>query len=274
MRCLTLAERWLELGGRAECWGNVDLRFAQRRADALGVPIVDKSPGKASVLLVDVYDEAARLSLAGAGAATQRVLVDDLGHYVPTGYDAVWNPNAYGHADLYRAFGGEIIAGADCVPIRRGLPRWLGNGAGAVSFGGGELPAPLRAAISQLPAVLEMPHGWGVGESAPPGWSRANEDDTWSDLHHAAWVITAAGSTLWEAAAVGIPVVVVVFADNQALVGTWAIAKGVPVIDVRDRADSSRIAADMARKVSEAQALPRLESGADVVARRLWQLLA
>lgn len=274
MRCLNLAERWLELGGRAECWGHVDLQFARRRADSLSVPIVDQAPEESSVLLVDVYDEAERLSLAGASPASRRVLVDDLGGYVPGGYHAVWNPNAYGRADLYRPFGGEVIAGDDCVPIRRGLPRWLRNGSGAVSFGGGELPAPLRDALSQLPVVLEMPQGWSVGGYSPPGWRRANQDDTWSDLHRAAWMITAAGSTVWEAAAVGIPVVVVVFADNQALVGKWAIEKGVPVIDVRNRTDSSRITADLARKVTEAQVLPRLQSGADVVAHRLLQLLA
>jgi spore coat polysaccharide biosynthesis predicted glycosyltransferase SpsG len=274
MRCLTLTEQWLELGGRAECWGKVDLRFARRRADALGVPIVARPTEEGSVLLVDVYDESERLSLAGANLAKRCVLVDDLGSDVPIGYDAVWNPNAYGRADLYRAFGGEVIAGVDCVPIRRGLPRWVPKGAGAVSCGGGEVPPPLRAALSQLPVALEMPHGWSVGAFTPPGWRLADQDDTWSDLQHAAWLITAAGSTVWEAAAVGIPVAVVVCTENQALVGEWAIKKGAPVIDVRNRTDTSDIVTELVRKVSEVRPLPRLKSGAGEVARRLLQLQA
>ena len=273
MRCLTLAESWLELGGHAQCWGNVDLRFVRRRAEALGIELVGRRPDEDSLLLVDVYDEAERHSLAGESPGTRSVLVDDLGGYVPAGYRAVWNPNAYGRPDLYPAFGGEVIAGVDGVPIRRGLPRWLGDGAGAVSFGGGDIPAPLVAALSQLPVRLEMPKGWGVGALVPPGWRRANEDDMWADLHQAAYLITAAGSTLWEAAAVGIPVVVVVFAENQALVGKWASEMGVPVIDVRNRTDSSQIAVDLARQVRGARALPNLQSGADTVARRLLQLL-
>jgi hypothetical protein len=274
MRCLTLAESWLELGGRARCWGNVDLGFVRRRAEALGVPIVEERPDDASLLLVDVYDEAERLSLADTGAGICPVLVDDLGGAVPTGYRAVWNPNAYGRADLYPSFAGEVIAGKDAVPIRRGLPPWLGNGPGAVSFGGSDLPPTLRGALSQLPVSLGMPQGWAVGSFAPPGWRRANEDDMWTDLHRAAWLITAAGATVWEAAAVGIPVVVVIFAENQALIGRWAREMGVPVIDVRDREDSSYIVAELMSQVPRARALPSVQSGADVVARRMLQLLA
>jgi hypothetical protein len=274
MRCLTLAESWVDLGGRAECWGNIDLGFVRRRAEALGVAIVDERSNERSLLLVDVYDEAERRSLGGVRAGTCCVLVDDLGGSVPAGYRAVWNPNAYGRADLYPSFGGEVIAGTDAVPIRRGLPRWQGGGPGAVSFGGGDLPTPLRAALAQLPLTLEMPHGWAVGAFVPPGWRRANEDDVWADLHKAAYLITAAGSTLWEAAAVGIPVVVVIFAENQALIGKWANEMDVPVIDVRDRTDSSYIVAELARRVPVARTLPRVESGAEVVTRRLVQFIA
>jgi hypothetical protein len=227
-----------------------------------------------SVLLVDLYDRRERLSLAVAGSARRHVLVDDLGIDVPTGYDAVWNPNAYGNPDFYRAFGGEVIAGIDYVPIRLGLPRWVPEAAGAISCGGGEIPAALRIALSQLPVVLEMPQGLSVGAFAPPGWRQADQDDVWSDLRHAAWLITAAGSTVWEAAAVGIPVAVVVFAAHQALVGEWAVKQGVPVIDVRNRTDSSKIAAELARKVKEVRPLPPLKSGAQAVAQRLLRLLA
>jgi UDP-2,4-diacetamido-2,4,6-trideoxy-beta-L-altropyranose hydrolase len=273
MRSLTLAEHWIEFGGRAECWGKVDLPFAQRRADALGVPIVARQPEEGSVLLVDIYNETERLSLALAGPAGRRVLVDDLGSDVPAGYDAVWNPNAYGRADFYRGFAGEVIAGIDCVPIRRGLPRWVPGGAGAISCGGGGATSALRAALSQLPVLLKMPQGLSVGACTPPGWRGANQNDTWSELRHATWLITAAGSTVWEAAAVGIPVAVVVFAEHQALVGEWASKAGVPVIDVRNRTDSSDIAAELAAKVKEVRPLPPLKSGAEGVARRLLRLL-
>jgi hypothetical protein len=66
----------------------------------------------------------------------------------------------------------------------------------------------------------------------------------------------------------------VVFADHQALVGKWAIETGVQTIDVRNRSDSSGIAAELAGSVKEARALPRLESGVDLVASQLLNLLA
>jgi UDP-2,4-diacetamido-2,4,6-trideoxy-beta-L-altropyranose hydrolase len=274
MRCLNVAERWIEAGGRAECWGGVDLQFVRRRAESLGVPIVAHPSTSGSVLLVDVYGEDERRSLATSRAAGRRVLVDDLAESVPRSYDAVWNPNAYGDANLYSGFSGEVIAGEDCVPIRCHLPRWVGDGPGAVSFGAGQMPAALRSAVSQLHTAFGVDNGWGVGESLPPGWRRANEDDSWSDLHHAAWLITAAGSTLWEAAAVGIPVVVVVFADNQALAAEWAAQHGAPVLDLRDRTDAAKTAADIAAAVRRARPLPFLRSGAATVARCLLRLSA
>jgi UDP-2,4-diacetamido-2,4,6-trideoxy-beta-L-altropyranose hydrolase len=274
MRCLSVAERWIEAGGRAVCWGDVELQFVRRRAESLGVPIVAHPGMPGSVLLVDVYGEDERRSLATSSAAARRVLVDDLGESVPRSYHAVWNPNAYGDANLYPGFSGEVIAGEDCVPIRCQLPRWIGDGPGAVSFGGGQIPTPLRSALSQFHSALGVNDGWGVGESLPPGWQRVNEDDSWSDLQHAAWLITAAGSTLWEAAAVGIPVVVVVFADNQALAGSWAAQHGAPVLDVRDCTDPAEIAADIATAVRGARPLPFLRSGAAAVARSLRQLSA
>lgn len=274
MRCFSLAERWIELGGRAECWGSVTIPFAEQRAESLGVLIVAQPRRVGSILLVDVYDEAERLALSSSQAGSRRVLIDDLGASVPCGYDAVWNPNAYGDSSLYQGFSGEVIAGPDYIPIRRGLPHWVGDGTGAVSFGAGELPMVLRLALSQLPGALGVPAGWSVGECSPPGWCRVNPADHWSDLKHARWLITAGGSTLWEAATVRIPVVVVVFAENQALVGEWAAGNGAPVMDVRGRTDPVAISAELARMVLNARALPPLESGAEAVARRLFQLAA
>ena len=278
MRCLTLAEQWLEMGGRLKWWGNLDIPFARRRADALGIPIAAEAPEEGSLLLVDTYDLRERLRLAIGTGPARRVLVDDLGGDVPAGYDGVWNPNAYGHSGLYPNYAGEIIAGEEFVPIRRGLPRWTPMGgsavSGALSFGGGDLPPHLHAAVSQLPAVLALPHGLSVGSFAPPGWQKADPDDPWSSLRHAAWLITAAGTTLLESAVVGIPVLVVVFADNHALAGEWARQKGSPVVDARNRSDPSELARELASKLSSVRPLPALRPGSDAVARRLWSLMA
>ncbi len=278
MRCLTLAEEWLETGGRVKWSGNLDIPFVRRRATALGIQMASGPPEGGSMLLVDTYDHPERLRLSLAPGPARRVLVDDLGGEVAFGYDAVWNPNAYGTSGLYPRYAGEIITGEDFVPIRRGLPPWTPSArnatSGALSFGGGDLPPHLHAAVSQLPAILGLPHGWTLGAFAPPGWEKADPDDPWSSLRQAAWLITAAGTTLLESAVVGIPVLVVVFADNHALAGEWARQRGAPVVDARNRTDTSELARELATKLGSVRPLPALQPGSGAVVRRLRSLMA
>jgi len=61
MRCLTVAEHWIASGGRAPCWGTVDLKFVRFRAEGLDVPIKSEPPKEeSSLLLVDIYDKSGR----------------------------------------------------------------------------------------------------------------------------------------------------------------------------------------------------------------------
>jgi hypothetical protein len=272
MRCLGVAEQWVANGGKAEFWGRVSLPFVAQRAKNVGIPVVETPSSRGTVLLVDVYDDEERCRLSSSEIALRRVLVDDLFAPVPSAYHAVWNPNPYGDSDLYQGFDGAVIAGLDVVPVRKGLQPWLGDGLGAVSFGGGRLPDALRDAVTRLPGLLGLSTGLGVGEFLPPGWRTVSADNPWSDLRHASWLISAAGSTLWEAAVVGIPIMVVIYADNQELAGAWAARQGVPTMDVRGIDEGQTIAAQMAAGISRVRQLPPLRSGSESVARRLLAL--
>ena len=67
----------------------------------------------------------------------------------------------------------------------------------------------------------------------PPSWERLEAGQLWHGLMRASALITAAGTSLWEAAVARIPVVVVCTADNQVAGFDWARQAGVPVIDAR-----------------------------------------
>ncbi|MEO7774734.1 MAG: hypothetical protein ABIT36_09810 [Steroidobacteraceae bacterium] len=272
MRCLNLAAQWLALGGCAELLGDLRIEFVRRRANELGVAVRGSSSGGA-VLLVDVYDEVRREHMAASHNWQIRVLVDDLGRGPFYSYDAVWNPNAYGEAAMYRAFTGTVLAGEDCVPLRDGLPSWdAAAQGGAVSFGGGAASALLADAIAQLPRLTGEARGWSAVDPVPCGWRRARADSPWTDLQHAKWLVTAAGSMLWEAAAVGIPVLTCVSFEHETLVAQWVRRHGAPVLDLREEEDPAALASALAAGVQRARALPRISAGARNVAARLWSL--
>ena len=152
MRCATLSGTWQARGcGRAAIRGEVTLPFVQVRLEEVGVAMAADLPDSGEgVLVVDTYDIGERVACA-ARAAALRVLVDDLGEAVPSGYDAVWNPNAYGVAELYSSFDGPVLTGPEMVPIRGDLPRWQGTGEGRVGvlLGGGRTPEHVTGALAR-----------------------------------------------------------------------------------------------------------------------------
>lgn len=274
MRCLSAAEAWIASKGRAQCWGTVTLDFVRHRADALGIPIKPGPPGGADILLVDTYDVAEREALASTPLARHRVIVDDMGEVLPTGYDAVWNPNPYGTPAMYPAFHGEVLTGADYVPIRAGLPSWRGGCTGAVSCGGSGVPGELVDVFESVRARLGLKPLLAVGSRVPTGWRPAMATGIWADLRLASWLITTASSTLWEAAAVGIPVVVISLVPNHALAAAWARRHGVPVVDFCAPMTQEGRADILASAIHDARPLPRLKSGAAGLVQRLRDLPA
>lgn len=276
MRCLNLAEAWRRtVSGPVSIAGEISLDFVRERAEDLGVPIVENENWpEGEILVVDSYNEAVRADGSIGGRYGRRVLVDDLGEQVPDGYDTVWNPNPYGDEALYPRFAGVLITGRGTVPIRPGLPKWEGSESRrvGVALGGGQVCAETVAVLADLARRTAELAFAGVGQWVPPDWTRLSSGDPWADLARCNRVILAAGGTTWEAAFVGVPVVLVVTADNQELVADWASAHGAPIVDFRRVADdplAHLLALEAA--LDSARPLPRLESGSENVARLLSQ---
>jgi len=275
MRCLSVAEQWQHLGGDAEIWGEVTLGFVAARAQGNGISMrAHAEPRGRDLLLVDIYGESERHSLSRLRSHRRRVLVDDLMSPQCRDFDAVWNPNAYGSRADYPQGPDVVLAGEEFVPLRPDLPRWSAADArgGAIAFGGGALSTSLAQLAEALPPITNENSGWSVAQPVPANWRAVDTVTPWADLHRARWIVMAAGSMLWEAAAVGIPVVVCIVADNQIHAAAWAESRGAFVFDLRGEFDVNAAAREIAASAPRARALPALSSGARRVARRLWEL--
>jgi spore coat polysaccharide biosynthesis predicted glycosyltransferase SpsG len=270
MRCATLADAWTRGGfGPVHLIGKITLPFAEQRLRAVGVEMAaDIRSSPSDVVIVDSYAPHDRDVLRTADASL-RVLIDDVGGLVPSGTDVIWNPNPYGDAVRYSGFSGRVLTGAECVPIRRGLPVWSPDHRGTAIAIGGSVPnfgvqKTLIAALSDehcLPVVA-------VGAWIPSAWRSASVTAPWSDLVATSRAIVGAGTSAWEAAAIGIPATVVCIAENQRLSFDWIRRSGAATVDLSGSLSAST-SDRLRRAISDARPLVPLESGADSVASTL-----
>jgi hypothetical protein len=276
MRCITLAEAWAAEGfGQAVIWGTVSIPFVNARLRECGIRSILSPPDDpSSVLIVDSYDEDIRRSVLSGSPARLRVLVDDLG-VVAEGYDVIWNPNAYSADGLYTGFEGRVISGEETVPIRSGLPKWAPKSSAiAVSLGGTRPPAWLVEALRIWSSSLAEPPVTGESSWVPSSWRTVPAAQAWSGFAMTSMLVSSAGSTVWEAAHVGIPLCLIVTAPNQVLAARWATGRGIPQVNGLGERDPAGFAASLHGAVADASALPHLKSGARSAVRAIRQLVA
>lgn len=277
MRTLVLAEAWAASGaGQVGLVGAIEIDFVRQRLVELQIVRHDRLPidARATVLVVDSYDEAVRLESGAWEIGTLRVLVDDLGGSVPAGFEVVWNPSPGGGEFLYPGFAGTVLSGKASVPVRTGLPRWSGGEPRrvAVILGGSRVSQTLADAMTHLVRELPGTSFSGAGEWVPSSWERLESGRLWDGLMRASALVTAAGTSLWEAASARIPVVVLCTADNQIVGFEWARKAGVPVIDARQAGHAHEVAIEIREALPRARPLPPMENGAPAVARKLLEL--
>lgn len=274
MRCLNLIDSWLGRRlGPVSFEGEIQLDFVEERMRRLGIaPSTAAVPLRHAVLVVDDYAAPVREALARRPGALLRVLVDDLGGAVPCGFDVVWNPNAYDAGALYPGFDGRVISGPESVPIRESLPRWQGarsSSAIGITVGGGRVDPAIREGLELFSARLPTRPVMATGEWVPEGWKKVSRSHPWSEFVTCSSLITASGTSVWEAAAVGIPAVVMRTAPNQSLIAAWVGSTGTPVIEVSPGSSPEELAEALTDALPRAKPLPRLENGAPAVARAL-----
>jgi UDP-2,4-diacetamido-2,4,6-trideoxy-beta-L-altropyranose hydrolase len=205
----------------------------------------------AAWIAVDGYQFDVQFQRRLRRAEVKVLLVDDLGrgeHYYA---DAILNQNAYAEKGLYTTSdpGTLLLLGTRYAVLRREFARW-GEGSRDISgvaskvlvtMGGSDPPNVTATVIEALGAAdvpdiqvavvigTANPH-WG-SESPPRRWPLpvSVERDVQDMCSHMAWAdaaITAAGSTLWELCALGVPCVAIALADNQVMNLAFMEARG------------------------------------------------
>lgn len=275
MRLAALAQAWRAAGGAVRIAGEITQPFVQARLDEIGVGrCAPDDIGHGDVLVVDTYDERTRVQLGMKGTRSLRVLVDDVGLLVPPGYNVVWNPNPYPSRHLYPHFAGAMLEGPLNVPLRTSLPRWIRSAGDEtmVSLGGGAPNPTVLEALGVLSDLALGGHFATTLDPAPTGWRRVSAELFWTEAAVASRLVTAAGTTAWEAAAVGIPVVLVQTAPNQRLVYTWTRDLGVPGVNAA-LGDAEYLAHQIRALLPAARPMPRLTDGSARVVEQLGAML-
>jgi hypothetical protein len=270
MRQAALAHAWRRAGGEARVVGEIALDFVRARLAELGIPVGGAEGLAGDILVVDSYDPAVRARAGSEGRAGIRVLVDDLGGAVPSGFDLVWHPAPNAGRELYPGFTGRFLGGAEFVPVRDDLASWRPDGGDltAVSLGGGRPPGGMAGALRELSRLAPDRPFAITGDWAPRGWRRLPPPRLWAEAARAARLVTAAGTTAWEAAVVGVPVILLQLHHNQRRVYAWGRDAGVPGLSAL-LLDAELLGRQLAALLDWARPLPPLTAGAGRVAAAL-----
>jgi hypothetical protein len=274
MRLAALGAAWRAAGGRVRSVGLLGLDFVAAHYHDQGIAGSDREPADSEIVVVDSYDPGCRFEMARTTSPVLRVLVDDLGGSPPAGYEVIWNPSPYGSAELYWGFGGTVLAGIGRLAVRADLPRWTGgSGELVVSLGGATPAAPIQEALEQLARMAPETRFAITGSWGPDQWRRIDPGAFWAETARAKALIVGAGSSVWEAAAVGVPVILLEVAANQRLTYRWARDAGVPGLKT-SLVDSDFLAHQLRALLPAARPLPPVRSGTARVASELAGLAA
>ena len=225
MRCLALAEAWTRAGGCASVAGSLSPQLHERLA-AAELDAVDASGDGADVverlapdaIVLDGYsfglDDQERLR-----RLAPLLVVDDRPRLARYACDLLLDQNAGAEAHAYSAPGARQLLGARYALVRREIrsarrATRLGGSRVLVSLGGvGEGPREgVLAAVAAVPGA-EASEARGGG-------------DLVALLERADVAVCAAGVTAWELACAGVPMLLLVTAENQHVVLEGAVSAG------------------------------------------------
>jgi UDP-2,4-diacetamido-2,4,6-trideoxy-beta-L-altropyranose hydrolase len=270
MRCLALAEAWIDSGGQvvfasAELPDAVAARIAATgaRVATVGTPAETAALAReirAKFAVVDGYHLGAAEQEALVATGARLLVIDDRGETATPAADLVLNQNASATPELYPTLEAKLLLGLGYVLLRREfrvappghhhVPEVAHNV--LVSFGGADTANLTPRAIEALAPLegLDVLVIAGIAntrasELVVPADARAHitivpsVDDMAAHIRRSDLAIVAAGSTCWELAACGVPMIAIAVADNQLAV-TESLGKlgiGVPLtLDALDAA--------------------------------------
>ena len=270
MRCLALAQAWMEAGGTARVALGSAPPAMEERLSGEGLEVIRlDDPANAAEdaartlavleqrgggwLVVDGYGFDAAYQTTVVAAGVPLLFVDDYGHASHYAADIVLNQNLYATESLYasREPRTQLLLGtryallrrefAACPPGERTIPRTATRV--LVTLGGSD-PDNVTLAILRALRLAPVPRLDIVVVAGPANTHVDLLRDEIARFPHAVrllssvsdmprlmrWAdlaLSAGGSTCWELAYLGVPIIAVVLADNQEPIARSLAAAGV-----------------------------------------------
>ena len=257
MRSLAIAEAWLELGFGDVVFAMRDAPPAVRaRIERAGARIVWPAPA-APYVVADGYliDAAEKAALA---RDARLLIVDDRGESVTSAAAVVVNPNPAASRALYAHVSCTVLVGGEYALLRREFrePSTRARTERVlVSFGGADvanlMPRALAALADLDVEVLAIAgpanvHAAALHASRPGIQIVPSVDNIAGEMRASSLAIVAAGGTCWELAALGVPMIAAVVAENQRDVAAAVESLGLGVA-LRDDPSAADFSAAVAR---------------------------
>lgn len=264
MRCLAIGESWVRLGGKATIAARgefpaVRSRFRRVGIDYVGIESTCQPDREAGLLrelcsdkgwiVVDGYHFSQDYLSELHGTCGGLMVIDDTGHLRSYPTDILLNQNLGAHEIVYNIPRDAITLLGPRYALLRGnftsragddySTREVGKrvlvllGGGAQHFVLEKILSALDQLASRRPLsvrILIGPHALGeihTALCARPGWRFLKDvEDVGEHMHWADLAISAAGSTCWELAYVGLPSLLIILAENQAGIAHALDAQG------------------------------------------------
>ncbi|MEM7354451.1 MAG: UDP-2,4-diacetamido-2,4,6-trideoxy-beta-L-altropyranose hydrolase [Acidobacteriota bacterium] len=265
MRCLALAQAWRDRGGMVAVRTTTNDAFllARLEEEAIEIHPVTERPGSrkdaeatrelaatigATWLAIDGYRFGATFQDHLVDAEHKVLWIDDHGHAAPYRADVVLNPNLHATTDLYqdREPKTRLLLGSRYLLFRQQFRQWserpretpdfasrvlvMAGGVGSHGLGGRILEA-LHAVDDERIKIHSLASDPDEAISrlvkADPridAQPQVTDVPRWMATSHLA--ISAAGSTAWELAFMGLPALLVSVAENQRPVAAELARRG------------------------------------------------
>lgn len=280
MRCLSLAHALRASGAEVSFASAATLPvFTQRlSSDGFEATHLDAEPGSsndallsaacaertaADLIVMDGYQFCSDFQSAVSAPGRRLMVIDDNGELAPYRADVILNHNPYAERSAYSK-GASGAAGATCLvgaPYTMLRPEFTAYADWAretgdvsrllVAVGGTDATGITARVISALEDISETNLDVTVAAQAPddaPGTTNHKYafgpiTDMAAAMAEADAAVIGAGSTLWEAAYMGLPSVALIVADNQAKAGEYFGAHRCgDVLDARGGLDDGQLA--------------------------------
>lgn len=277
MRALALAHAWQDEGGKVAHRGRCDLPGLSER---LASADIGRGPAHADWVAIDGYGFDSAESRVARSAGARVLVLDDTSHREAYDADLLLNQNPHADPAMYAdKTGAALLLGPRFALLRKEFwadPVQAGGTRASVeqvlvSLGGSAETAPLAGPIVDAvrracPRAMVAVIGGAAENLVPvpdPARVRACRDatDVASLMWQADLAISAAGSTCWELARCGVPMIVAAVASNQRPVAGKLGESGVAVdlgwwneVDAgRLRQEIASLAADASRRATMAR---------------------